>query len=295
MNYYERIQNSINYMEKNIEEEIKVEDAAKQAYMSVSNFHRMFFALSGYSAKDYIRRRRISLAAKEVKEGNERVIDIAIKYAYDSADAFSRTFKNLTGFLPSKYSSSGIEYVFERIDIMDKYFEIQDKELLEKYPDIKVLKKLKPMRVAFYCYYGENPEDNAFKVMNNWIVNNNIDLSEGQYRIFGYNAPDTALGVKEYGYEVCVTVPSEIIVSDDKVKVKELEGGMYAVTRIERGDDLGENIMKGWKRFEQWLKGSKYVYGGHQWLEEHLGFDGNEEHIGGVDLYMPITERKGSV
>jgi hypothetical protein len=57
------------------------------------------------------------------------------------------------------------EYSFERINIMDKYFEVQDKKLLNKYPDIKVLKQLEPFRVAYYCYFGKSPESNAFTVM----------------------------------------------------------------------------------------------------------------------------------
>ncbi len=288
MNYYERIQNSIDYIEANLEEEIKVEDAAKSAFMSVSNFHRLFFAIVGYSVKEYIRYRRVCLAAKEIKYGDKRLLDIALQYAYESADAFSRTFKKVTGVLPSRYSHSDENFIFERIDLMDRYFVIQDEELANRYPDIKVLKELNPMRVAYYCYYGKDPENHAFEVMSAWIRKNQIDLTQGEYRIFGYNAPDSNPDSEEYGYEVCLAIPEYVTVEDEKVKEKELGGGLYAVTGIERGECLGENIMKGWKRFEQWLKSSKYTYGGHQWLEEHLGFDKNAAHIGGVDLYMPI-------
>lgn len=288
MNYYERIQKSIDYIENTLKENIKVEDVAKEAFMSLSNFHRMFFAIVGYSAKEYIRLRRISLAASEIKTNKSRLIDIAVKYAYDSTDAFSRAFKNVTGLLPSKYCDSEKDYIFERMNLMDKYFEIQDKELLEKYPDIKVLKEIPPMRVAYYCYYGKNPEDGAFHVMSNWILKNNINLKDSKYRIFGYNAPDSNLNSIEYGYEVCLTIPDEMNINDDNIKIKTLEGGLYVVTAIEAGECLGENIMKGWQRFQQWIQGSKYAYGARQWLEEHLGFSENAEHIGGVDLYMPI-------
>jgi AraC-like DNA-binding protein/DNA gyrase inhibitor GyrI len=291
MNYYERIQNSIDYMERNLEEEVRVEDAAKEAYMSLSNFHRMFFALAGYSAKEYIRYRRISLAAIRIREGKERLIDIAGRYAYESVDSFSRTFENVTGILPSKYSGSNTDFIFERIDLMDKYFNTQDKALAENYPDIKVLKELAPMRVAYYRYFGTNPEEHALGVISDWVRKNKIQLNNGEYRIFGYNSPDTNVELKEYGYEVCLTIPDNMVVEDDKVKVKELEGGLYAVTGVERGDNLGENIMKGWQRFNQWLKGSKYLYGNRQWLEEHLSFDKNAEHIGGTDLYMPIMPK----
>lgn len=291
MNYYERIQKAIDYIEASLEEEMKIEDIAKEAFMSVSNFYRMFFTITGFQVKEYIRCRRICCAAHDLKENKEKILEVAIKYAYNSVDAFSRSFKGITGFLPSKYADSMKNYIFERIDVMDKYFEAQDREIAEKYPDIKVLKEMKAMRVAYYCYYGKNPENGAFSVMKEWTKKNNIDINNGKYRIFGYNAPENDAYGKEYSYEICITIAEDLVVEDEKVKTKELSGGLYAVTAIRPGECLGEEIMKGWQRFQKWLEGSKYVYGETQWLEEHLGFTEDMEHIGGVDLYMPILLR----
>ena len=293
MNYYERIQLSIDFIERNILEDIKVEDVAKEAYMSVSNFHRMFFAITGYKVMEYIRCRRISLAAKDIEIGKERILDIAIKYSYDTSDSFSRAFKSVTGILPSKYVRSKVKYEFEKINILDKYFNLDCKEDLDKYPDIKILKNLEPMRVAFYCYYGKNPEDGAFKIIGQWIKRNNIDINCGNYRIFGYNAEDSDPSCEEYGYEVCITIPKDYIVKDNKIKTKYLDGGLYVVTAVNKQGELGEEIFKAWQRFQKWLEVSKYEYGNRQWLEEHLGFNKENEHIGGVDLYMPITLKKG--
>ena len=68
----------------------------------------------------------------------------------------------------------------------------------------------------------------------------------------------------------------------------------YAVITIERTkeEELGEGIMRGWKRFSNWLEGSKYVYGDAQWLEEHLCFDDAFAHTGGVELYIPGAAEK---
>ena len=52
--------------------------------------------------------------------------------------------------------------------------------------------------------------------------------------------------------------------------------------------DIGNNIMHAWKRFNKWLDEGKYIWGERQYLEEHLGFDDNDDHIGGVELYLPI-------
>ena len=90
MNYYERIQKSIDYIERNLENIIDLNDAAREAFMSQSNFYRMFFALVGHSVKEYIRLRRMSLAAFEIINSNDKLIDIAVKYGFNSRDSFTR-------------------------------------------------------------------------------------------------------------------------------------------------------------------------------------------------------------
>lgn len=294
MNYYEQIQKSIDYIEMNLEEKIDITMAANKAYMSLSNYYRMFFALVGYSVKEYIRMRRITCAAKELRNSQDRIIDIAVKYGYDSQDSFSRAFKKITGFLPSEYRLGGYVYQFERINLMGKFYEAQDSELLDRYPEIRVLKTLEPMKVAYYNYFGKNPEDGAFKVINEWLLKSGLNIEKDGIRIFGYNNPSPASeDQEEYGYEICVTIGDDIKITDPRIKTKILPGGHYAVTGIRRAKDteLGYEIMKAWQRFNSWLKDSKYIYGGHQWLEEHLGFDDEFHHMGGVDLYMPIMEK----
>jgi len=70
MNYYERIQKSIDYIERNLEEKVNITLVAKEAYMSLSNFYRMFLALSGFTAKEYIRLRRIHFATRKLIQCN---------------------------------------------------------------------------------------------------------------------------------------------------------------------------------------------------------------------------------
>ncbi|MEI8199604.1 MAG: helix-turn-helix domain-containing protein [Eubacteriales bacterium] len=297
MNYYERIQRSLEYLESRLLDTVDLQMAAREAYMSTSTFYRMFFALVGYPAKEYVRLRRSSLAASDLKNTQYSVMDLAAKYDFNSADSFSRAFRRITGFLPSDFRKTGGTFSFERMSVMDEYFDSQDKDLQEKYPEIKVLRNLEPMRAAYYSYFGENPEENAFAVMKKWLSTSGIRMNEQRTRIFGYNNPSpVSEDQREYGYEVCVTIDRDTLVDDPLVKAKTLEGGLYAVTSVKRGDDgsLGREIISAWNRFSRWLSDSKYTNGKHQWLEEHLGFDEDSNHVGGVDLYMPISERSTS-
>ncbi len=294
MNYYERIQRSIDFIERNLENPVDINLAAQASFMSLSSFYRIFFALTGYSAKEYIRLRRISLAAEDIITKNTCMIDIAVKFDFESGDSFSRAFKRITGYLPSEFRRQNKKYSFERINIMDKYFEIQDKELLDRYPDIKVLKRLEPVKVAYFNYFGRDPENNAFKAMKEWAGRTGLSIYEQNHRIFGYNSPGPASDEQtKYGYEICVTIKEDFDVDHPLIKTKYLDGGLYAVTGVKRedGEELGDGILKAWKRFNSWLADSRYAYGGHQWLEEHLGFDREFNHIGGMDLYMPIAKQ----
>lgn len=285
MNYYERIHQAIQYIEDHLENQIDLNEIASKAYMSLSSFYRMFFALTGHSVKEYIRKRRIARAASDIVSGQASLITIAFKYGFDSSDTFSRAFKQIVGCSPSSYRKQDQPYRFERIDVLVKYYDVQDQELLEKYPEIRVLKKVNPMRVASYTYIGRNPEYHAFKVLLEWAHQNQITPNDHKYRVFGYDTPDSPPGSDVYGYEACITIDDDLIVDDSRVKAKELTGGSYAVTTVAVKD-----IPKAWKRFKSWVKMSKYQFGTHQWLEEHL--DGvHEDFDYEVELYMPICEK----
>ena len=112
MDWIQGIQRAIDYAEENMTQEIDFEEAAKRAYSSPFHFQRVFGILCGYSFGDYIRMRRLSLAGEELSKGNARIIDIALKYGYDSPESFSRAFTRFHGITPSEAKHSGSVRVF---------------------------------------------------------------------------------------------------------------------------------------------------------------------------------------
>lgn len=102
------IQRAIEYMEDNLTEELAVKDIAAQAYVSEFHFQRIFSVLCGFTVGEYIRNRRLTLAAQELSSSSEaRVIDIALKYGYDSPDSFSRAFTKFHGISPTAAKEKG--------------------------------------------------------------------------------------------------------------------------------------------------------------------------------------------
>ena len=90
MDWISGLQRALDYVEEHITEPIDFEKVAKSAYSSSFHFQRVFSAVCGYSLGDYIRLRRLSLSGSEIASTNEKVIDIALKYGYDSPESFSR-------------------------------------------------------------------------------------------------------------------------------------------------------------------------------------------------------------
>ena len=85
MDWLQGIQKAIDYIEENITEKIDYEEVAKRAYSSSFHFQRVFGIMCGFTLGEYIRRRRLTLAANELLSKNRKVIDVAFKYGYEIA------------------------------------------------------------------------------------------------------------------------------------------------------------------------------------------------------------------
>ena len=116
MDWLERMNNALNYIENSLNEEIDYKEIAKAANCSEFHFSRMFSSISGISLSEYIRRRRLTLAAFEIQKSDIRIIDVAIKYGYVSSDTFSRAFQKMHGVTPSNARNRGVQLkAFPRI------------------------------------------------------------------------------------------------------------------------------------------------------------------------------------
>lgn len=96
----------INYIEENLCEEISYKKLSQILGVNEYTLHRIFLFVTNYTLADYIRKRRLSMAALELLEEKEKIIDIAIKYNYESSQAFSRAFKSMMGFTPSEIKNN---------------------------------------------------------------------------------------------------------------------------------------------------------------------------------------------
>ncbi len=107
MEWVERLNQSINYMEEHLTSEVDYERLGQIACCSAYHYQRMFAYMAGVTLAEYIRRRKMSLAAVDLQGKNEKIMDVAAKYGYSSPTAFNRAFQSIHGIAPSAVKGDG--------------------------------------------------------------------------------------------------------------------------------------------------------------------------------------------
>ena len=108
MEWIERLNEAINYIEENLTDKIDYSKLGQIACCSSYHFQRMFTYISGMPLSEYIRKRKMSLAAVDLQGGKEKIIDVATKYGYASPTAFNRAFHSVHGINPSSVKNEGV-------------------------------------------------------------------------------------------------------------------------------------------------------------------------------------------
>ena len=143
------IQQAICYMEEHIYENINYTEVARYVHMSSYNFHRTFSFIVGMTANEYLRKRRLTLAAIELQTTGLSVIDAAYKYGYQSPESFSKAFSRFHGSTPKQAKQKGaklqlfnplvIKIILEGGSIMDYRIEHKERQqfiaLVQSFPN----------------------------------------------------------------------------------------------------------------------------------------------------------------
>lgn len=145
---------AIQFIEEKLQEPLQVEELAKIAYCSPFHFQRMFHMLTGMTVAEYTRKRRLTLAAQELASAQVKVIDVALRYGYETPESFAKAFRKLHGVSPSEARDNSISLkAFPRIS-----FQLSLRG--EKEMDYRIVEKEsfhvvgKSMQVS--CKDGEN-------------------------------------------------------------------------------------------------------------------------------------------
>lgn len=150
--------------------------------------------------------------------------------------------------------------------------------------DVRII-RLEPQHVAAAYGFGSQPESIAWDKMIAFVKAKGLTSDGKPHRYLGFNNPSPTPASPNYGYEQWITVDPEVEAAGD-IKIKEFEGGLYAVTRCQL-----KNIGEVWQQLVAWHEKSQYKHGSHQWLEEALQppLDEPSTEEMELDLYLPIA------
>ena len=112
MNWIQYLTKAVDYIENHLTEEINIDEVSSQSYMSSSHFQLIFHLVMGMTIGEYIRNRRLSLAAQDLLQPNSRIIDTAMRYQYDTQESFSKAFTRFHSVPPSKIQRGQVKLFY---------------------------------------------------------------------------------------------------------------------------------------------------------------------------------------
>lgn len=215
MDWITGIQNAINYIEEHLTEEIDYEIVAKEASCSSFYLQRIFSILCGMTLGDYIRNRRLTLAGNELSAADDKVIDIALKYGYESPESFTRAFSRFHGVTPSKAKKDGSKLKsFSRLSVKITLSggNIMDYKIIEKNA-FDIIEKVEAHTV-------ENSE-NAKSIPDFWMRSHNdgtvktlLDTTTDRTYIFGVCYGNLPENVKTFDYSIAAKCDNNTVVPE---------------------------------------------------------------------------------
>lgn len=240
------IQRAIDYIESHIDEELDYADIARQAVFSVYYFQRIFGILCGVSVGEYIRQRRLTLAGSELILTDERIIDIALKYGYESPESFTRAFSKYHGVTPSEARKSGAELrSFSRlsVEIKMKGGNYMNYKIVEK-PSFRVIEKVETHSIVnsenkktIPAFWKRAHTDGTMKTL--------LEHTDDKSLIFGICYGNAPTDSKTFEYSIASYYCGDGVVPDG-YRVTEIPARTWAVFKCVGA--MPDAIQKMWHR-----------------------------------------------
>lgn len=285
MEWIERLNQAIAYIEDHLSEEIAYETLAKKAGCSAYHFQRMFTCLSGIPLSEYIRRRRMSLAAVDLQETGSRILDIALKYGYSSPTAFNRAFQSVHGIAPSAVKKNGTS--------------------IKSYPPVSfkiTIKGVEEMNYRIeekdtFCIVGISKPlhrelEKNFAVVPQMWQQASTDGTIPRLAAIMNSQPKGLLGVsacgsnEEWKYYIGVSTTAP---APQGMEVYQIPASTWAVFP---GTGTNLSIQELEQRIvTEWLPTSGYEYGNAPDIEVYLNPDPNNAQY---EVWIPVTPKKNS-
>lgn len=229
MEWTVRMQKAVNYIEDHITDELDYADIAKEAACSVFYFQRIFGILCGISLGEYIRSRRLTLAGSELSSDNAKVIDIALKYGYESPESFSRAFLKFHGITPSEAKKDGSRLrSFSRVSvqIILKGGNIMDYRIVEK-EAFKIIEKVETHSIVDSENLNTLPEFWT-RARQDGTLRTLLEIGSDKKYLFGVCYGNQPTDSKTFDYSIAVKCDEDCVVPEG-FRMSEIPARTWAV------------------------------------------------------------------
>jgi AraC family transcriptional regulator len=297
MDWLERMNGAIGYIEDHLSEEIDLEKVAQTAGCSVYHFQRMFSFITDIPLSEYIRRRRLTLAAFDLQNGDARILDLALKYGYDSHESFSRAFFRIHGLTPSAARAQGVNLkAYPRISFhismrgdTEMNYKIETKEAFSVFGVERIFSQVGGENLKKIPQFWREACENGTvkriaKASGRRCDENSIGLMPVN-AVMCYR--DT--GKDTFPYMLCAFTPKGGV--PEEFTVLEVPSQLWAIFTTERYSktDVSQAVQSLWKRiFSEWFPTSGYE---HTLAPEFEMYYAGEERMDYCEIWIPIVKK----
>jgi AraC family transcriptional regulator len=286
MDWLDKMNSALDYIEDNLDGEINMNTVAQKACCSSYNFQRLFSFITDVTLAEYIRRRRLTLAAAELQGSASKVIELALKYGYDSPVSFTRAFQALHGVTPNEARRSGSKLkAYPKISF---HISIKgDREM-----DYRIEERIAFRVVGIKKRCTLNQEENLISLPKFWDelwkngkVDEILGLSDQIPRaLFGVcaDANDT-----EFDYYIASASGKPLPEGFDELTVPAATWAIFDCTGPM--PDAIQAVMK--RIFTEWLPTSGYVHAEGPELEWYSDADMDSEDYKS-EVWIPVVKTK---
>lgn len=283
MEWIERLNSAVNYIEEHLSDDIDYEHAARIACCSTYHFQRMFAYMADVPLSEYIRRRRMTMAAVDLLSCEEKIVDIALKYGYDSPTAFNRAFQSIHGVAPSLVKTGGVSLTsFSPISFK---FTIKGtaemKYRIEKKDSFRIVGIAEPLQKEIEKNFEIVPQ-----MWHKASMNGTIPMLAGMMN----SEPKGLLGVSacndmdNWRYFIAVASTHPI---DSTLEEYIVSPSTWVVFS---GEGTGQSIQELEKRIvTQWLPTSGYEYANAPDIEVYLSADPQNTKY---EVWIPVVKKE---
>ena len=283
MEWIERLNSAINYIEENIKEAIDLEEVSKIACCSTYHFQRMFAYIADIPLSEYIRRRRMSLAAVDLQSGSEKVIDISQKYGYDSPTAFNRAFKSVHGIAPSQTREAGtLLKAFPPISFkITIKGESEMNYRIEKKEAFRIVGVSEPLETEIEKNFEIVPQMWGAAAKNGTIPRLAAMMEGMPLGLLGVSSCND---IDTWRYYIAVASSQPV---ENDLEEYIVPGSTWAIFS---GDENSQSIRELEKRIvTEWLPTSGYEYANAPDIEVYLNEDPNHMRY---EVWIPVTKKE---